>query len=185
VADRPVIRRARRLRSGGGEIEPGAQPPQNVGVEGAGPGEQLAARCDVVGGRELPGNGPAGWRELPGGGPWREIDADARDAEAFGPEPAERRRAESGEHNVGPYGRRGYHTLAQLVEEPGEDRSRGLRGGGGRACAYEFDRIAGKGPIPQPAFAHEIGEPAVCGQRYLVACLLQPLAQSRERRDIT
>jgi hypothetical protein len=56
---------------------------------------------------------------------------------------------------------------------------------GGRACAHEIDRIAGKGPILQPALAHEIGEPAVCGQRYLVACLLQPLPQARERRNIT
>jgi hypothetical protein len=121
----------------------------------------------------------------PGWHPWREIDADARDAEAFGDEPAQRGRAESGEQKVGAGGRGGCHTLAQLVEERGEDRSRGLRGRGGRACAYEFDRIAGKGPVLQPAPAHEIGEPAVCGQRHLVACLLQPLAQARERRDIT
>jgi hypothetical protein len=61
VADRPVIRRARRrLRCGGGEIEPGAQPPQNVGVEGVGPGEQLAARGDVVSGRGLPVTGQPG-----------------------------------------------------------------------------------------------------------------------------
>ncbi len=37
----------------------------------------------------------------------------------------------------------------------------------------------------QPALAHEIGEPVVSGQRHLVACLLQPLAQAGERRDIT
>lgn len=37
----------------------------------------------------------------------------------------------------------------------------------------------------EPALVDEIGEPVVCGQRHLVACLLQPLAQAGERRDIT
>jgi len=61
-------------------------------------------------------------------------------------------------------------------------------GGGAtpRRCSLsELDRIAGKGPVLQPALAHEIGEPVVRGQRYLVACLPQPQAQARERRDIT
>jgi hypothetical protein len=93
--------------------------------------------------------------------------------------------ANRGEQDVGAGGRGGYHPLAQLVEERGEDRSRGVRGGGGRACAYELERVAGKGPVLQPALAHEIGEPVVCGQRHLVACLVQPLTQARERRDIT
>jgi hypothetical protein len=51
--------------------------------------------------------------------------------------------------------------------------------------ADELDRIAGKGPVLQPAPAHEIGEPVVCGQRHVVACLLERLPQAGERRDIT
>ena len=184
VADRPVIRWGRRLR-GGGEVEPGAQPPQHVGVEGTGSGEHLAARGDVVSGRELPGIGPAWWRELPGGNPWREVDAEARDAEASGDEPAQRGRAECGEQDVGAGGHRGRHALAQLVEERGEDRSRGLRGRGGRARAYELERIAGQGTIFQPALAHEIGEPVVGGEGHLMARPPQLLAQARERRDVT
>ncbi len=104
---------------------------------------------------------------------------------AFGDEPAQRGRAERGEQDVGAGGRGGDHALAQLVEERGEHRRRGLRGGGGRARADELDRIAGKGPVLQPAPAHEIGEPVVRGQRHLVAGQLQPLAQAGERRDIT
>lgn len=87
--------------------------------------------------------------------------------------------------DVGAGGRGGCHPFAQLVEERGDDRSRGLRGRSGGACAYEFDRIARKGPMLQPALAHEIGEPAVRGQHHLVACLLQPLTKARERRDVT
>jgi hypothetical protein len=151
VADRPVLRRARRRLGGGRDIEPGAQPPQNGGVERAGPGEHSAARGEVVRGRQVLGTGPARWRELPGGDPGREIDTEARDAEAVGDQPAQRGRAEGGEQNVGAGGRGGQHALAQLVEERGEDRSRGLRGGGGGPCAYELDRVAGKGPVLQTA----------------------------------
>jgi hypothetical protein len=62
---------------------------------------------------------------------------------------------------------------------------RGLRGRGGRARADELDRIAGQDPVLQPAPAHEIGEPAVRGQRHVVPGPLERLAQARERRDIT
>jgi hypothetical protein len=39
--------------------------------------------------------------------------------------------------------------------------------------------------VLQPALAHKWGEPVVCGQCHLVACLLQPLTQAGERRDVT
>jgi hypothetical protein len=47
--------------------------------------------------------------------------------------------------------------------------------GGGPASRKSTSRSGGCHP----------GEPAVCGQRQMVACLLQPPAQARERRNVT
>ena len=52
------------------------------------------------------------------------------------------------------------------------------------ATVYKKLKQMGGGRRSEPGLVYEIGEPVVCGQRHLVACLLQPPAQARERRDI-
>ncbi len=161
------------LRSTGGEIEPSAQPPQNVGVEGAGPGEQLAACGDVVSGRERAGNGPAGRWELPGGDPWREIDAEALDmkpsatsrlsgagpkavsrmsvpaaAAAITPSPSSSRNAAKTDRAASGKGQPCVRGRARADRREGPDTP-------ARTCAR--DRRTGR-----------------VSQRYLMACLLQP-----------
>lgn len=118
MADRPVMRRTRRIRADGGEVELGAQPPQHIGVGRPALGEHPAARGEVVGGDRR-----AGWWEFPGGNAGRQIDAHARDAEPFGDDPTQRARAERGEQHVRAGGRGGQHAVAQCLEVLGKDRS--------------------------------------------------------------
>nr|WP_240670279.1 hypothetical protein [Actinoplanes solisilvae] len=124
-------------------------------------------------------------RKLAGRDARRQVDAGARTAGRRRDGPAQRRRAERGEQDIGAGLGCGHDAVAELVEELGEDLVGSFRGGRGSAGPHQLDRIARQSPVFQPGVAYEPGETVVGRQRHLMPRLPQPLPQPRERRDIT